>query len=161
MHVTLQLLKRIKTNYLCLEEFLILYSKFYNTQWLDSYRPMDIHYHKLRKEKLLSLSNVITDKGIQVIKDIESTTSKKELLDPETEFEAWWKLYPTDDRVKHFPASRRFKTNKRRAKQLFAQLLREGITAEDLNTALKNEIAFRVNSSIKKNSLTFLQNPAT
>lgn len=82
----------------------------------------------------------------------------------EEDFEYFWSDYPLNDKWESFPITRVIRSNKKRSKELYMSLRREGISNQLLCVALANEIATRKKRSISSkginNELTYMQSPA-
>lgn len=156
--------KFLKESKLKLEEYIILFVKFYGLDWYTygSYMPSSISYLRLQKEKYLDKNKILTDKGKKLFESSFSKEALDERIKQEELFEEWWEAYPTTDKHSTFPVTRRFKTNKIRTKYLYISLLNEGIEHNKMLSAVRNEVASKIkNSTPSNNELKYMQNPYT
>lgn len=161
MIIDLPLLKKLREHHIRLEEFIVLYAKVGNSGILDVYTPMPISYNTLRRLKYLDSSNNITDLGLETYRNIISSNIDEDTY-LDRAFEDWWKEYPANDSIGSFMETRKIRTNRRRAKELYLSLTKSGSISPDLLlSALKKEVAYRIRTSQpNNNALKYMQSPS-
>lgn len=96
---------------------------------------------------------------------IENRAAAKKENDPseEEEFEKFWSIYPSSDKWGAYPRTRAIKTNKAGTFSKWRQVIKRGISTEQLLVALEKQIQEMKTASMlhARNELRFLQNPAT
>lgn len=99
------LIEYLKTIKLGLEEFYVLYCKYYSNKWLLKYKPSLLVYNSLASKKLISdKNNNILKSGEKIILDYFKSEQKD--LDLIEEFEEFWELFPNNDSYTYFPQTR-------------------------------------------------------
>ena len=132
-------------------------------------------YHGLIRKGLLSKDDEkLTLEAKDLIDYIKSEENNKEPLQIikrkplVTDFEEWWKNYPTTDsftyKNKKFKGSRALRRGKPQCKAKFEAIINEGdYTAEQLIKALNYEVKLKLEASIKenKNNMRYMQGSVT
>jgi len=97
-----------------------------------------------------------TDKAEDVIltlkdkfEEFKKVEIKFEKTDFETHFQEFWDIFPTSDKIMHFPRTRVLRTEQEKCKKMYKKLLEE-YTHEDIMKALNYEINMRTNNSTGK-----------
>lgn len=102
-----------------------------------------------------------TDKAEDVIltlKDRFEEFKKEEIKFSKTNFESqfqeFWEVFPTSDKIMHFPRTRVLRTELDKCKKLYRKLLEE-YTHDDIMKALNYEVNMRTNNSTGKSFSDF------
>ena len=160
MLITENLLYKIKSEGLTLEEYYVLFSKALNTGFTNILRPALSTYENLRKLGLLTQSNNLTSEGTQVlncISGMKSSISESE----EEKFREWWNTFPTSDKADgRVPPYSQKRMGETQCRNLYVKYLRDGVKHEDVIRGLKKEVEARTNKSelkYMKSSLRWLK----
>jgi len=135
----------------------------------DSSKIAILHQTLIRKD-LLSEANIITVKGKELLDFIanEEISKLPKKAIKISEFEEWWKIFPSNNRFSHkgksFAATRALKVKQEDCKKQFNKLVNDKkFTAREIIEATKIDVLLKKNESVKKgeNKLTYLQNSLT
>lgn len=145
--VNLELIELLKKSNLTLEEYFIVYSKYFQTGWVRVYRPAEILYNKLIRLNYLTKNRGISKAGRDLIEALASGDVAK-IKGVEEHFEEFWKEYPKSDGFAHFKVTSGSKAgSKHTAKIAYSKALQE-VNSEILLKGLKANV-----EAIKRNSL--------
>jgi len=175
MHITPKMFKElIKKSYnLDLIYLLKLIEEQHDIQPLydDSMKIAALHQSLVRKGLITDDGeDKLTLIGKELVKFVsnENNTEIVKRKPIVTDFEEWWKNYPTTDSFtvngQVFKGSRALRRGKNECRRKFQSILEEGEhTADDLINALKYEVNQKVERSIKerKNIMSFMQGSIT
>ena len=160
MEINEETLKVLKKHSIFLDEYYILWCKYFDTDWLKSFDTKPFAYNKLLRLGYLTDNLRINEKGRQAFTEIVTTVVDVVKEENKNEkFEAWWNLYPSTDAHGMWPKTRIIRTNKPRSKKLYIDLLKEGISEKTLETALLADVKMRKRDT-KQNSLRYMKSPA-
>lgn len=108
---------------------------------------------------LLTEDGLLSTKGrsiIQAFLDLPPVTNGD--LELESDFETFWKLFPSTDKIHLFPATRALKDNKARCKSEFTAIVNQGYSAKDIISGLQNQLDSIKLQSLNENRLTYMKN---
>jgi len=170
MHITPQMFQElIKKSYnLDLIYLLKLIDEQYDIQPLykDSMKIAALYQSLIRKGLITKDEEKLTTVGKGLLDFVGNSESKKIIKRKPitTDFEEWWKNYPTTDTWsldRHkFKGTRALRRGKEECRRKFKTIIEEGdYTAQQLIDALKYEVNQKVKRSIKerKNIMTYMQ----
>ena len=170
IHITPKMFQTlIKKSYnLDLIYLLKLIDEQYDVQPLykDSMKIAALYQSLIRKGLITKDEEKLTIVGKDLLKYIQGDISSKALKRKPitTDFEEWWKNYPTTDTwtldAHKFKGTRALRRGKEECRRKFKAIIEEGdYTATQLIKALKYEVNQKVQRSIKerKNIMTFMQ----
>lgn len=81
---------------------------------------------------------------------------------PISNFEEFWEAFPSKDGHGMFPSTRYIRTAKPKTKLLYDKLIaKKIITHDELVKAIRADVKFRKENSLKTNQLSFLSAPYT
>lgn len=142
---------------LSMEEAIFLISKYQG-------KGFTIHFPNTIKEKLaqqgyLTIDNMLSLKAKRYVESIiDSEPTETDDIKLEEDFNTFWDVFPSTDKVHHFPGSRSLKDNKQRCKQVFAEIISEGHTLDEILSGLTKQIEELKMNSINENRLTYMKN---
>lgn len=170
IHITPKMFQTlIKKSYnLDLIYLLKLIDEQYDVQPLykDSMKISALYQSLIRKGLITEDEEKLTTIGKDLLKYIQGGVDSKTLKRKPitTDFEEWWKNYPTTDTwtldTHKFKGTRALRRGKEECRRKFKTIIEEGdYTATQLTEALKYEVNQKVQRSIKerKNIMTFMQ----
>jgi len=174
MHISPQMFQEIiKRSYnLDIIYLLKMIEEQYDIQPLykDSMKIAALYQSLIRKGLITKDEEKLTTAGKDLLKFIGSTENKKIIKRKPvtTDFEEWWKNYPTTDTWSldshKFKGTRALRRGKEECRRKFKSIIGEGdYTAQQLIGALKYEVDVKVQRSIKerKNIMSFMQGSIT
>jgi len=133
----------------------------------DSMKIGALYQGLIRKGLISKDDEKLTIEGKDLLKFIESNDNSRKIVKRKpitTDFEEWWKNYPTTDsftyKHKTFKGSRSLRRAKNDCKVKFKAILNEGdYTAQQLIDALKYEVNVKVERSLRegKNLMSYMQ----
>lgn len=159
MKIDAKLINRLANSNLNLEELFILYSMVNQYNYHKKLHTWPSSTYKLTQLGLID-GDAPTKAGKAFIERYELIDNYAGVVDVEEEFEKWWKVYPSYDDHGQWERTRRIKTNKTRTRQLFQDLLKEGISPTLLTKAVEAEVNLHIKNSVKENKMTYFPNPA-
>jgi ketosteroid isomerase-like protein len=132
-------------------------------------RKISIAIRSMKLKGLLAEDTSITKAGKDLWDSLfqeGEELSLNKIEKTETDFELFWKAFPSTDTVKQgdkvlFRGSRNLKNDREKCKIKFHQILSEGeYSAQEIISALKYEVQLKIEKSIKEkaNKLTYLKN---
>ena len=107
----------------------------------------------MRDKSLLDVSGKLTQKSLDLCSQIFDNPKNN------GNFSEFWEEFPRDDKFGNFPLTRVIRTNKRNAERSYNAALNKGIKHEQLISALRKDVAFRMKSSLSKNNLKYIPGP--
>lgn len=137
-----------------IDEYVLLYSKFYSLGWTKSVRfPKNI-YESLKEKEYLSKRSTLTKDGKKFVELIDGS------IPDVGDFEELWKIFPSNDAILHFKPTRTLKTGKNNTKIVYNMLLKSGVTHKFIMEGLNNMLESKLEESKKKgtNSFTYIPN---
>ena len=154
MLVDTRLIEFLHRNSLTVNDFIYLWNLESKNNWNEEVFPPD-------KSKLLLLEfvdefNQITVKTRKLIEEI--TSSFKINSWSNKDFDTWWANYPLSDEHSFFPMTRPLRVKKEECSILFAKILKNGYTLEQLLKALDREVTIKRNRSVDSNEMKFMPN---
>ena len=174
MHISPQMFQEIiKRSYnLDIVYLLKMIDEQYDIQPLykDSMKIAALYQSLLRKGLITKDEEKLTTAGKDLLKFVETTDNKKIIKRKPvtTDFEEWWKNYPTTDTwtldQHSYKGTRALRRGKEECRRKFKSIIEEGdYTAQQLIAALKYEVDVKVQRSIKerKNIMSFMQGSIT
>lgn len=133
----------------------------------DSMKISALYQGLIRKGLISKDEKKLTLEGQDLLSFVENDDSSIKIVKRKplaTEFEEWWKNYPTTDSFtynnKRFKGSRSLRRSKPECKVKFKSIINEGdYTAKQLIEALKYEVKVKVERSLKegKNIMSYMQ----
>jgi hypothetical protein len=136
----------------------------------DSMKIAALYQSLLRKGLITKDEEKLTTAGKDLLKFVETTDNKKIIKRKPvtTDFEEWWKNYPTTDTwtldQHSYKGTRALRRGKEECRRKFKSIIQEGeYTAQQLIKALDYEVNQKVQRSIKerKNIMSFMQGSIT
>jgi hypothetical protein len=174
MHISPQMFQEIiKRSYnLDIVYLLKMIDEQYDIQPLykDSMKIAALYQSLLRKGLITKDEEKLTTAGKDLLKFVETTDNKKIIKRKPvtTDFEEWWKNYPTTDTwtldQHSYKGTRALRRGKEECRRKFKSIIQEGeYTAQQLIKALDYEVNQKVQRSIKerKNIMSFMQGSIT
>ena len=174
MHISPQMFQEIiKRSYnLDIIYLLKMIDEQYDIQPLykDSMKIAALYQSLLRKGLITKDEEKLTTAGKDLLKFVETTDNKKIIKRKPvtTDFEEWWKNYPTTDTwtldQHSYKGTRALRRGKEECRRKFKSIIQEGeYTAQQLIKALDYEVNQKVQRSIKerKNIMSFMQGSIT
>ena len=174
MHISPQMFQEIiKRSYnLDIVYLLKMIDEQYDIQPLykDSMKIAALYQSLLRKGLITKDEEKLTTAGKDLLKFVETTDNKKIIKRKPvtTDFEEWWKNYPTTDTwtldQHSYKGTRALRRGKEECRRKFKSIIQEGeYTAQQLIKALAYEVNQKVQRSIKerKNIMSFMQGSIT
>lgn len=156
MTVDKNVVSRLHSNYLTLDEFAFLYQKFVQEDWNIVLPKTSIL--KLENNNMIDDKEELTPIGETVIVDCIGDDSPK-TINFDGRFEEIWKMFPAHDGFRSFPRTRDIRVNKSEALQEYHSARARGATDEQMVEALKIEIKKR-SASETQNAFTYMKSPA-
>lgn len=153
MTLNKDLIEYLRETKLSLEEFYILYCKYYSNGWLFKYKPISLVYNSLISKKLISgKTNQLLKSGEEIISNYLKKVGN--VVDLTNSFEEFWELFPANDSIAYFKQTRVLKREnvKDKCKILFYSHWRD---SKDILKGLKNEIRLRQENTQRKNDNQF------
>ena len=139
--------------------------------YTDSMKIGALHQGLVRKGLISKDDDKVTLEGKDLLKFISGDDDSPKIIKRKpltTDFEEWWKNYPTTDTWsldRHkFKGTRALRRGKEECRRKFKAIIEEGdYTAQQLTKALKYEVDMKVQRSIKerKNIMSFMQGSIT
>lgn len=137
----------------------------------DSMKIESLYYGLIRKGLIGKDEEKITLEGKDLLKYIDDNVESKKIVKRQpltSDFEEWWKNYPTTDsftyKNKTFKGTRSLRRSKNQCKVKFTAIVNEGIySPKELIDALKYEVETKVKRSLKenKNIMSYMQGSVT
>jgi len=161
MVITYEKLKSIQDKFLNLDQYVLLFSKYYANGWTRGIRLSERDLLQLEEENYLTPTRMISVKGRNLVEEIEAVEGK----DPNRwskELDQFWEAYPTDDGHNHYKPTRTVRSGKHETKLALNNVLDKGIQIQELIKALKNHVNNTKSSSMTsgKNGMKYFPSPS-